>query len=40
MRLAHDLHCLRMNSCGFATQALQEIGSTVGGWLETGESKA
>jgi hypothetical protein len=39
MRLAHDLHCLRTNSYGFATQALQEIGSMVGGWLKAGESK-
>jgi hypothetical protein len=40
MRLAHDLHCLRTNSYGFAAQALQEIGSMVGGWLKAGESKA
>src|SRR6516225_6807978 len=32
MRLAHDLQCLRTNSYGFATHALQEIGSMVGGW--------
>jgi hypothetical protein len=40
MRLAHDLHCLRTNSYGFAAQALQETGSMVGGWLKTGQSKA
>jgi hypothetical protein len=40
MRLAHDLQCLRTNSYGFATQALQEIGSMVGGWLKAGENKA
>jgi hypothetical protein len=40
LRLAHDLHCLRTNSYGFATQALQEIGSMVGGWLKAGEGKA
>jgi hypothetical protein len=39
LRLAHDLQCLRTNSYGFATQALQEIGSMVGGWLKAGESK-
>lgn len=34
MRLAHDLHCLRTNSYGFATQLLQEIGAMIGGWLK------
>src|SRR5947209_12347198 len=33
LRLAHDLQCLRTNSYGFATRALQEIGAMVGGWL-------
>jgi hypothetical protein len=40
MRLAHDLQCLRTNSYGFATRALQGIGSMVGGWLKAGEGKA
>jgi hypothetical protein len=39
MRLAHDLQCLRTNSYGFATQALQEIGAMIGGWLKAGEPK-
>jgi hypothetical protein len=33
-RLAHDLQCLRTNSYGFATQAVQEIGAMIGGWLK------
>jgi hypothetical protein len=36
MRLAHDLQCLRTNSYGFATKAIHEIGSMVGGWLKAG----
>jgi hypothetical protein len=36
MRLAHDLQCLRTNSYGFVTRAIQEIGSMIGGWLKAG----
>jgi hypothetical protein len=39
LRLAHDLHCLRTNSYGFATQALQEIGRMLGGWLKAGREQ-
>ena len=34
MRLVKDLKCLRTNSYGFATRALDEIGRLVGGWLK------
>src|SRR5262249_40583657 len=40
MRLAHELNCLRTNSYGFATQALQEIGAMVGGWMKAGAGRA
>ncbi len=33
MRLAKDLQCLKPNSYGFATKAIDEIGRLVGGWL-------
>jgi hypothetical protein len=36
VRLAKDLHCLRVNSYGFAGKALDEIGRLVGGWLKSG----
>jgi hypothetical protein len=39
LRLAHDLNCLRTNSYGFASRALQEIGSLVGGWLKAASGK-
>jgi len=35
MRLAKDLQCLRVDSYGFATKAIDEIGRLVGGWLKT-----
>jgi hypothetical protein len=35
MRMAHDLQCLRVNSYGFATRALHEIGSMIGGCAGT-----
>ena len=34
VRLAKDLECLRVNSYAFASQAIQEIGAMVGGWLK------
>jgi hypothetical protein len=37
MRLAHELRCLRTNSYGHASGALQEIGRLVGGWLKAGD---
>jgi hypothetical protein len=40
MRLAHELQCLRTNSYGFATRAINEIGAMVGGWLKAGSAKA
>lgn len=33
MRLAKDLACLKANSYGFATRAIDEIGRLIGGWL-------
>ena len=41
MRLAKDLQCLKVNSYGFASKAIDEIGRLVGGWLRSrGEEKA
>ncbi len=39
MRLAHDLQCLRGTSYAFASKALHEIGSMIGGWLRAGVEK-
>jgi 23S rRNA-intervening sequence protein len=39
MRLAHELQCLRPTSYGFVTQALQEIGAMVGGWLKASSGR-
>src|SRR6516165_285618 len=36
MRLAKDLQCLKVESYGFATKAIDEIGKLVGGWLKSG----
>jgi hypothetical protein len=36
MRLAKDLQCLKVDSYGFATKAIDEIGKLVGGWLKSG----
>ena len=35
MRLAKDLQCLKVESYGFATKAIDEIGKLVGGWLRS-----
>ena len=35
VRLAKDLQCLKVNSYGFASQAIDEIGRLVGGWLRS-----
>jgi hypothetical protein len=35
MRLAKDLQCLKVESYGFATKAIDEIGKLVGGWLKS-----
>jgi len=37
MRLAKDLQCLKVDSYGFAAQAIDEIGKLVGGWLKVGK---
>ena len=39
MRLAKDLQCLKVDSYGFATKAIDEIGKLVGGWLKSGGGK-
>jgi hypothetical protein len=39
MRLAKDLQCLRVESYGFASKAIDEIGRLVGGWLKSGSGK-
>lgn len=35
MRLAKDLQCLKVDSCGFASKAIDEIGRLVGGWVKS-----
>lgn len=35
MRLAKDLQCLKINSYGFASKAIDEIGRLIGGWLRS-----
>jgi hypothetical protein len=35
MRLAKDLQCLKVDSYGFASKSIDEIGRLVGGWLRT-----
>ncbi len=35
IRLAKDLHCLKVESYGFAAKAIEEIGKLVGGWLRS-----
>jgi hypothetical protein len=35
VRLAKDLQCLRVDSYGFASKAIDEIGRLVGGWLRS-----
>ena len=41
MRPAKDLQCLKINSYGFASKAIDEIGRLIGGWLRSrGEEKA
>jgi 23S rRNA-intervening sequence protein len=41
MRLAKDLQCLKVESYGFASKAIDEIGRLVGGWLRSrGEENA
>jgi hypothetical protein len=35
MRLAKDLQCLKINSYGFASKSIDEIGRLVGGWLRS-----
>src|SRR5215469_10173784 len=39
MRLAKDLQCLKVESYGFATKSIDEIGKLVGGWLKSGGGK-
>ena len=38
MRLAKDLQCLKVECCGFAAKAIDEIGKLVGGWLKSGSN--
>jgi len=35
MRLAKDLQCLKANSYGFASKAVDGIGRQIGGWLRS-----
>jgi 23S rRNA-intervening sequence protein len=35
MRLAKDLQCLKVESCGFAAKSIDEMGRLVGGWLRS-----
>jgi hypothetical protein len=39
MRLAKDLQCLKVESYGFASKAIDEIGKLVGGWLKSSGGK-
>src|SRR5262245_32811913 len=39
MRLAKDLQCLKVESYGFATKAIDEIGKLVVGWLKSSSGK-
>jgi hypothetical protein len=36
MRLAKDLHCLKVKSYGHAGKSIDQIGRLVGGWLKSG----
>src|SRR5215831_113366 len=36
VRLAKDLQCLKVDSYGFGSKAIDEIGKLVGGWLKGG----
>ena len=38
IRLAKDLHCLRVNSYEFVSPKIDEIGKLVGGWLRPRKS--
>ena len=38
LRLAKDMQCLQLQSYGFGTKAVDEIGRLVGGWLKGAES--
>jgi hypothetical protein len=41
MRLAKDLHCLKVESYAFAAKSIEEIGRLIGGWLRSkGEEQA
>lgn len=37
MRLAKDLQCLKIGSYEFASQAIDEIGRMIGGWVRKGK---
>ena len=39
MRLAKDLQCLKIESYGFATRSIDEIGKLVGGWMKASDKK-
>ena len=38
LRLAKDVNCLKVNSYGFASKSVDEIGRLVGGWLRRSET--
>ena len=40
MRLEHDLQWLRSSSYTCAARAMHEIGSMIGGWLNSGRERA
>jgi hypothetical protein len=40
MRLVKDLQCLKVDSYGYATKAIDEIGKLGGGWLKSRGGKA
>jgi hypothetical protein len=37
-RLAKDLKCVTVKSYGFGTNAIDEVGRLVGGWLKSGKT--
>ena len=40
IRLAKDLQCLKVESYGFASRAVDDIGRLIGGWLKSDEAMA
>ena len=39
LRMAKDLKCLSIESYGFASRSVDEVGRMVGGWIKTAGDK-